>query len=156
MATHSSILVWRIPGQRSLMGYGPQGCTELDTTEATQHAQTHSIYQYILYHVIKFTFSWFSDILKVLKIQSLSCVQLFAIPWIVDYQAPPSMGFSRQEYWSGLQFTSPEDLPDPGIEPRSPTLQADTLRSEPPGESLRYLSHIGNVTLLSHIICVQC
>ena len=47
---------------------------------------------------------------------------------------PPSMGFSRQEYWSGLPFPSPGDLPDPGIEPRSPTLEADTLTSEPPGK----------------------
>ena len=46
------------------------------------------------------------------------------------YQAPPPMGFSRQEYWSGLPFPSPGDLPDPGIEPRSPALQADTLPSE--------------------------
>ena len=65
--------------------------------------------------------------------KSLSRVQLFVTPWTVAYQAPPSMGFSRQEYWSGLPFPSPGDLPDPGIEPRSPTLQADPLTSEPPG-----------------------
>ena len=53
-------------------------------------------------------------------------------PWIVAHQAPPSMGFSRQEYWSGLPFPSPGDLPDPGIEPRSPTLQAGALTSAPP------------------------
>ena len=68
--------------------------------------------------------------------KSLSRVQLFATPWTnVAHQAPPSMGFSRQEYWSGLPLPSPGDLPDPGIEPRSPTLQADTLTSEPPGKS---------------------
>ena len=50
----------------------------------------------------------------------------------VAYQAPPSMGFSRQEYWSGLPFPSPGDLPDPGIEPRSAEFQADALTSEPP------------------------
>ena len=55
-------------------------------------------------------------------------------PWTVAHQAPPSMGFSRQEYWSGLPFPSPGDLPDPGIKPRSPTLQADTLTSAPPGK----------------------
>ena len=49
-------------------------------------------------------------------------------------QAPPSMGFSRQEYWSGLPFSSPGDLPDPGIEPRSPALQAEALTSELPGK----------------------
>ena len=55
--------------------------------------------------------------------------------WTVAYQASPSMGFSRQEYRSGLPFPSPGDLPDPGTEPRSPTLQADALPSEPPGKS---------------------
>ena len=53
---------------------------------------------------------------------------------LVAYQAPPSMGFSRQEYWSGLPFPSPGDLPDPGIEPGSPSFQADALTSEPPGK----------------------
>ena len=53
----------------------------------------------------------------------LSRVWLFATPWTVAHQAPPSMKFSRQEYWSGLPFPSPGDLPDPGIEPRSPTSQ---------------------------------
>ena len=68
------------------------------------------------------------------KVKLLSHVRLFATPWTVAYQAPPSMGFSRQESWSGLPFPSPEDLPDPGIKPRSPTLEADALASEPPGK----------------------
>ena len=54
--------------------------------------------------------------------KSLSRVRLFATPWIVAHQAPQSMGFSRHEYWSGLPFPSPGDLPDPGIEPGSPAL----------------------------------
>ena len=66
--------------------------------------------------------------------QSLSCVQLVATPWMVAYQIPLSMGFSRQEYWSGLPFPSPESLPDPGIEPGTLALQADSLLSEPPGK----------------------
>ena len=66
--------------------------------------------------------------------KSFSHVQLFVTPWTIAHQAPPSMGFSRQEYWSGLPFPSPGDLPDSGIEPRSPALQADTLTSEPPGK----------------------
>ena len=70
------------------------------------------------------------------KAKSLSSVQLFVTPWTVAYQAPPSMGFSRQEYRSGLPFPSPGDLPDPGIEPGSPAFQADALTSEPPGMSL--------------------
>ena len=68
-----------------------------------------------------------------MKVKSLSRVQL-CDPWTVAHQAPPSIGFSRQEYWSGLPFPSPRDHPDPGIEPRSPTLQADALTSEPPGK----------------------
>ena len=65
--------------------------------------------------------------------KSLSRVRLFATPWTVAYQAPPTMGFSRQECWSGLPFPSPGALPDPGIEPGSPALQADALLSEPQG-----------------------
>ena len=65
------------------------------------------------------------------KVKLLSCVRLFGTPWNVAHQATPSMGFSRQEYWNGLSFPSPEDLPNPGIEPRSPALQTDALTSEP-------------------------
>ena len=68
------------------------------------------------------------------KVKLLSHVQLFATLWTVAYQAPPSMEFSRQEYWNGLPFPSPGDLPNPGIEPRSPALQADALPFEPPGK----------------------
>ena len=56
------------------------------------------------------------------KVKSLSRVRLFETPRTAAHQAPPSMGFSRQEYWSGLPFPSPGDLPDPGIKPGSPTL----------------------------------
>ena len=62
----------------------------------------------------------------------LSYVWLFITPQTVAHQASLSMGFSRQEYWSGLPFPSPEDLPDPGIEPWSPALQEGSLPSEPP------------------------
>ena len=68
------------------------------------------------------------------KVKSLSRVRLFATPWTVGHQAPASMGFPRQEYWSGLPIPSPGDLPDPETEPGSPTLQADALTSEPPGK----------------------
>ena len=60
-----------------------------------------------------------------------SHVQLFVTPWTVAYQAPQSMEFFRQEYWSGLPFPSPGDLSNPGIEPGSPALQADASPSEP-------------------------
>ena len=69
-----------------------------------------------------------------MKVKSLSCIRLFETPWTVVYQVPPSMGFSRQECWSGLPFPSPGDLPEPGKEPGSPALQADALPSEPPGK----------------------
>ena len=68
-----------------------------------------------------------------MKVKSLSRVQLFVTPWTVASQAPPSMGFPRQEYWDGIPFSSPGDLPDPGIEPISPALVADSLfTTEPP------------------------
>ena len=70
------------------------------------------------------------------KVKWLSRVRLFATPWTVAYQAPPSMEFFRHEYWSGVPLPSPVDLPDPGIEPGSPALQADALPSEPPGEPI--------------------
>ena len=83
------------------------------------------------------------------KVKSLSRVRLFVTPWTVAHQAPPSVGVSRQEYWSGLPFPSPGDLPDPGIKPGSPSLQADTLQN--PGlhhcrQMLYGLSHQGILT----------
>ena len=82
------------------------------------------------------------------KVKSLSCVQLFATPWYVACQAPPSMGFSRQEYWSRLPFPSSGDLPNPGIEPKCPALQADSTvwaARECPYSML--LSHFSRVRL---------
>ena len=78
-----------------------------------------------------------------MKVKLLSRVRLFATPWTVAYQALQFMEFSRQEYWSGLPFPSPRDLPDPRIKPRSPALLADTLPSEPPGKSKK--GRIGGV-----------
>ena len=71
--------------------------------------------------------------------KKLSSVWLFATPWTVAHQAPQSLGFSKTEYWSGLPFPSPGDLPNPGIKPRSPTLQADPLTSEPPWKTYIYI-----------------
>ena len=67
-----------------------------------------------------------------MKVKSLSHVQLLVTPWTVAYQAPLSMGFSRQDNWNGLPFLSPGDLPNPVTEPRSPALQTHALPSEPP------------------------
>ena len=69
-----------------------------------------------------------------IKRQSLSRVRLFVTPWTVAHQVFLSMEFSRQECWGGLLFPSPGNLPSPGIEPRSPALQADSLPPEPPGK----------------------
>ena len=67
-----------------------------------------------------------------------SHIRLFATRWAIACQAPLSKEFSRQEYWSVLPFPSPGDLLDPGIEPESLTLQADSLPSEPPGKPILY------------------
>ena len=87
----------------------------------------------VLFCAFRYT-NWAFVFLRKVKVKSPSRVLLFATPWTVAHQAPPSMGFSRQEYWSGLPFLSPGDLPDPGIKPRSPAFQADALTSEPPGK----------------------
>ena len=86
------------------------------------------------------------------EVKSLSSVQLFVTLWTVAHQAPPSMGFSRQEYWSGLPFPSSEDLPDPGIKPRSPILQADALTSEPPGKPL--IDNVRYYYLTCSLLCL--
>ena len=72
-------------------------------------------------------------LLIIVVVQFLSCVWIFATPWTVAHQAPLSMGFSRQESWSGLPFPTPGDHPNPEIKPRSPSLQADSLPFEPSG-----------------------
>ena len=72
------------------------------------------------------------------KVKSLIRVRLFVTPWTIAHEAPPSMEFSRQAYWSRLPFPSPGDLPDPGIKPLSPTLRTDALPSEPPGNPSIY------------------
>ena len=73
---------------------------------------------------------------------------LFVIPWSIQ-----SMEFSRPEYWSGLPCPSPEDLPNPGIEPRSPTLQVDSLPAEPCGEPKN--TGVGSLSLLQWILLTQ-
>ena len=75
--------------------------------------------------------------------KSLSRVHLFVTPWTVAYQDLRSMGFSRQEYWSGLPFPFPGDLPNPEIEPGSPALQTDPLLSKPLGNP--YLSIVRTI-----------
>ena len=85
--------------------------------------------------------------------QSLSCVQLFATPWTVAHQAPHPWEFSRQGYWSGLPCPPPGNLPDPGIEPGCPTLQANSLPTEPPGKPKN--TAVGSLSLLQGIFLTQ-
>ena len=106
MATDYSILVWDNPMDRGVWQATVHGLPK----SQTQCAQS------------------------LLSCLSLSSCLTLCDPMDCSHQAPLSMGFSRQESWSGLPFHSPGDLPDPGIEPRSPTLQADALTSEPPGK----------------------
>ena len=86
-------------------------------------------------------------------VSRFSHVQLFATLWTVTHQASPSMGFSRQEYWSGLLCSPPGDLPDSGIEPRPPALQADSLPSEPPGKPMN--TGVGSLSCLQRIFLTQ-
>ena len=119
------ICPWNIPGKNSAVGcrFLLQG---IFLTQRQNPGLLHC--RQILYcvsHQIEY-----SPVANIVK--SLSHVRLFETLWTVAYQASPSMGFSRQKYWSGLPFPSPGYLPDPGIEPRSPTLEADAITSEPP------------------------
>ena len=85
--------------------------------------------------------------------QSLSRVRLFATPQNIALQVPLFMGFSRQEYWSGLPCPPPGDLPNPGIKPRSPALQADSLPAEPQGKPKN--TGAGSLSLLQGIFLTQ-
>ena len=86
-------------------------------------------------------FSW-------VKWKLLSHIKLFATPWTIQF-----MEFSRPEYWSGQPFPSPRDLPNPGIEPRSPALQADSLPAKPPGKPKNI--GVGNLSFLQQIFPTQ-
>ena len=96
---------------------------------------------YVLAVLKFFLFSW----RKERKSQSLSHVQLFAIPWTVAHQAPLSMEFFRQEYWSGQPLSFPGDLSNPGIDAGSPAMQADSVPSEPPGKPLSSWKNIPKI-----------
>ena len=117
--THSSILAWENPMDRGAWWATGHGVTEADITEHT----THPIW-WADWNNIANTLSWF---LLCVCAQSLSPVWLFVTSWTVAYQAPLSMGFPRQEYWSGLPFPPSGDLLEPRIEPASPAWQVDSL-----------------------------
>ena len=118
-ATHSNILAWKIPWTEE-----PGGLQFKGLQRVRRYWATEMNWKWIKFH------QW---LVKV-KVNLLICARFFASSWTVPYQASQSMGFFRQEYWSWLPFPFPGDLPDPGIEPRSPALQADALLSEPPGK----------------------
>ena len=127
MAPHSSTLAWKIPCRNGM------DLTEAEDIKKRWQKYTEKLYKKDLHdpdnHDGVITHLE-PDILECevncalgkVKGKSLSHVQLFATPWTVAYHAPLTMGFSRQEYWSGLPFPFPEDLPNPGFEPGSPAL----------------------------------
>ena len=90
---------------------------------------------------------------KQVEVKLLSCVRLSVTPGTVACQAPLSMRFSKQEYWRGLPFPSPGDLPNPGIKPRSPALQVDSFAAEPPGKPKN--TGVGSLSLLQRIFPTQ-
>ena len=91
----------------------------------------------------------------VVVVYLLSHVRLSAIPWTVACQVPLSMGFPRQEYWSGLPFPSPGDVPNPGTEPASPVLQVDSSLSEPPEKPNLFLS-VSNSLFIQKVSMTKC
>ena len=101
---------------------------------------------------IRFFFSFCGSYFVFVVVQSLSCVQLFATSWAIACQAPLSMGFPRQEYWSGLLFPSPRYLPNPGMEPISPALTDGFFTTEPPGKRsyFRSLYQVSEVVITNY------
>ena len=118
---HLSILAWSMLWTEEPVGSCPWGCKDLDMTEQLKQQQ------YILATVCRFCTPSVGVSHSVMSDSLLP-------PWTIVRRAPRSMEVSRQEYWGGLLFASPGDLPDTGIEPWSPALQADSLPSEPPGK----------------------
>ena len=137
MATHYSTLAWKTPWTEE------PGRLQSTGSQRVRHNWATSLHFILILTKINVQRTWINlfevtrplwlglDIdsvmnclssLDLFEVKSLSHVQLFATPWTLAYQASTSMGFSRQEYWGGLPFPSPRDIPNPGIEPRSPTL----------------------------------
>ena len=135
MATHSSVLAWRIPGKAE-----PGGLLSMGSHRVGHHwsdlAAAACIRLYKLWNEV--LYSTLCPLHFVPKKVKLLCpVRLFVTSMTADCQVPPSMGFSRQEYWCWLPFPAPGDFPNPGMDPRSPTLQADSLPSQPKGPLIK-------------------
>ena len=129
----------------------------LDFHEVLKILQTHfpdsihSLTDKLSISTTKWNLKWPSGLflpMCLVKWKSLSCVQLFVTPWTKQ-----SMEFSRPEYWSRQPFPSPGDLPNPGIEPRSPTLQEDSLPAEPQRKPKH--TGVGSLSLLQRIFLTQ-
>ena len=137
MATHSSVLAWRIPGTGKLGGLPSLGSHRVghDWSDLAAAAAEHLLWAGADINItpslstksLIFRIPNYVSFHGVCMLSHFTCVRLFAAPWTVAWQAPLSMGFSRQEYWSGLPCPSPGDLSNLGIKPMSPTLQADSL-----------------------------
>ena len=98
------------------------------------------VYLYVCVYIVQITTDSSED--KTLSLSCFSRVQLFAIPWTVPH--PLTLGFSGQEYWSGLPFPPPGDLPDEGLEPKSPALTGRFFTTEPPGKP----TSLADITLI--------
>ena len=131
MAIHSSTVAWKIPWTEEPGRLQSMGSLRVDTTKRLHF---HFSLSCVCKRGIYFRALVHKFVERKVKVKSLSRVRLFVTPWTVAYHASPSMGFSRQEYWSGLPFPSPGDLPNPGIKPGSPALQTDALPSKLPGK----------------------
>ena len=128
MATHSSILAWRIPWSEEPGRLQSTGSQTVRYDWATSRWKWSAALKFFhLFYVLCIKL-----ILTVTVLVTQSCPALCNSMNYIPCQTPLSMEFSRQEYWSGLPFPSPGDLPDPGIKPRSPALQTDSLPSKPP------------------------
>ena len=88
-------------------------------------------------------------------VKLLSCVQLFATPWSIAHQAPLSVGFSRQEYWSGLPFSSLGDLSNPGIKPSSPKVLECPLNTIKPVSGMVFSGYMPSRGILGHMIVLE-
>ena len=162
MATHSSILAQRIPWTEEPGGLQSMGSRRVRQDWATKQQNTTSLSLILLilsassFAEIEFTNLSPSPGWKLLAVLSWFIhVHLLVTPWTVAHQAPLSMGFSRQEYWSGLPCPPPGDLPSQRIEPMSPALQADSFLSEPAGkpESFLEVEIILTLYLQSILVC---
>ena len=157
MATHSSILAWRIPLTEELGRLQSKGLqrvghdwSDLTCTYKVTSPVNRGFFQCFLSNLGTFYFfflpnlfgrtsstvfySFYSQFYWEIVDISLSCVLFFATSWTIDHQGPLPMGFPRQEYWRRLPFSSPGDLPHPGIKPMSPALAARFFTTKPPGK----------------------